>query len=139
MPFPRKGGNVENDTVAVSSTLASTYRRESLANPGTPTDTSIRRASLGLPSTHLDLDSVQHSSTPGGGNDVITPTTEENRMDACIRRASLRLLETNLDLDSVRNSSTPGGGNGDVAEEKTESQVPVGTDDSFDENHRQSP
>ena len=76
LPFPRRGGNVENDPVAVPSTLASTNPRGSLANPGIV---------------------VQHSSTLGGGN-------------------------------------------GDAAEEKTESQVPVGTDvDNFNENHCQSP
>ena len=63
----RRGGNIENETVAVSSTLASTNPSGSLANPGIV--------------IHL--------------------------------------------------SSTLGGGNGDIAEEKTESQVPVGNDDNF--------
>ena len=40
---------------------------------------------------------------------------------------------------AIQLSSTLGGGNGDIAKEKTESQVPVINDDNFDENHRRSP
>ena len=71
----RRGGTIENDTVTVSSTLASTNPSGRLANSG-----------------------------------IV-----------------------------IQLGSTLGGGNGDITEGKTESQVPVDTDDNFDGNHRQSP
>ena len=60
LPFPRRGGNVENDPVAVPSTLASTNPRGSLANPGIV---------------------VQHSSTLGGGNGDAAEEKTESQDD----------------------------------------------------------